>query len=364
MNIVKMRSLIIYTMILIVCLANLAFAKAYDVSEISKVKLVTEYSEDTNVDEMDTVTFGSYPQSDTNRITKEPIEWIVLDREGNNTLLLSKYIIDFLDIESVPWENSNYRNWLNNSFCNNAFIKQEMEKIKITPITSTELYRNTDSVNRFIAASDIYDKVFCLSVEEVNKYFGTNNKGKNRLNNKIVTKGTHYTNKTVKYGNKSVNRINGEYIFFDVFNTCYFLLRDYSLDADEHINYAVVSCSREEQGKEPYSYWEGYYPEERGSVFGLRPAIWVSILELNNETKDINTNNHNNTDNLISPSKNIATNELLSIVEKNSKWGVIDATCNTVVNFQYDEIKNFSEGLAACKKMANGDLLMWLEIML
>ena len=39
---------------------NIACAKVYDLSQISRVKLVTEYSPDTAIDQMDTVKFGSY----------------------------------------------------------------------------------------------------------------------------------------------------------------------------------------------------------------------------------------------------------------------------------------------------------------
>ena len=46
--------------------------------QISKAKLVSTYGDMSTIDEMDTVTFGSYPQSSTSADKLEPIEWIVL----------------------------------------------------------------------------------------------------------------------------------------------------------------------------------------------------------------------------------------------------------------------------------------------
>ena len=42
----------------------------------------------------DTVSFGSYEQDNNTENGAEAIEWIVLDVEGENVLLLSKYGLD------------------------------------------------------------------------------------------------------------------------------------------------------------------------------------------------------------------------------------------------------------------------------
>ena len=52
--------------------------------QISKAKSVSTYGEMSTIDEMDTVTFGSYPQSSTSANEIEPIEWIVLERDYKN----------------------------------------------------------------------------------------------------------------------------------------------------------------------------------------------------------------------------------------------------------------------------------------
>lgn len=42
----------------------------------------------------DTFTFGHYEQDNNSSNGKEPIEWLVLDRKGNEVLVISKYCLD------------------------------------------------------------------------------------------------------------------------------------------------------------------------------------------------------------------------------------------------------------------------------
>lgn len=83
------------------------------IEEIKNTKLVTEYSEDTLVNDLDTVKFGSYPQNDVSGKTKEPIEWIVLEIQNDKALLLSKFIIDCKSYHNeqldITWENCDLR---------------------------------------------------------------------------------------------------------------------------------------------------------------------------------------------------------------------------------------------------------------
>lgn len=105
----------------------------------------------------DTVVFGSYKQDSS--AGKDPIEWIVLENNENGMLLLSKYVLDnkvyYNDGNGInvddksSWSGSNLRYWLNNTFYNNSFTTEEKARI----------------------ISD-NDKVFLLSVEEVETYFG------------------------------------------------------------------------------------------------------------------------------------------------------------------------------------------------
>ncbi len=110
------------------------------------------------------VLFGNYPQSDAD--TPEPIEWLVLDNDGETALLLSKYGLDCQQFDgdwlSVSWCNCELRKWMNRGFIYEAFNDEEISRlVESTIITceyGTEGYK-TD------------DYVFCLSIEEVEMFF-------------------------------------------------------------------------------------------------------------------------------------------------------------------------------------------------
>ena len=120
----------------------------------------------------DVVTFGRYPQSASgNDLT--PIEWIVLDKDGNNNaLLLSKCVLDFVpfhkDDTYVLWEDCSLRTWLNTDFLEKAFDFNEQQSILTTKLDNSSqvsLYKGT-------AGNDTEDKVFLLSAVEAAKYLG------------------------------------------------------------------------------------------------------------------------------------------------------------------------------------------------
>ena len=171
---------VLFCMVLLV--ETSVFANTYDFSQCGSVKAITEYSTNTTIDMMDTVTFGSYPQSDETGITKEPIEWIVLEKQENQVLLLSKYILagkvfDHNLNDEGAYAKSRIRNWLNDSFYQMAFSTNEQNKISDTLVDGT-----------------CNDKVFLLSGPECDQYFGFANTydslGTNQL---IATRGTKYS---------------------------------------------------------------------------------------------------------------------------------------------------------------------------
>ncbi|MBO5223258.1 MAG: TIR domain-containing protein [Clostridia bacterium] len=119
----------------------------------------------------DTCKFGSYYQS--NDTTKEPIEWLVLAREGSKALLISKYVLDCKPYNTsrtnVTWETCSIRKWLNNDFINTAFTATEKAKI---PIVTVSADKNPNySTN---PGNTTQDKVFLLSITEAYKYFSNN----------------------------------------------------------------------------------------------------------------------------------------------------------------------------------------------
>lgn len=128
-------------------------------SLIKNAKCVTEYPNTTSINNIDSIKFGSFPQSSTNN---EPIEWIVLEKDNDKALLMSKYCIvnspygnNMIEEGKFPWEKSDLRNYLNNDFYNTAFSSDEKSSILTNTFINT--FKN--------------DKVFIPSFNELDKYF-------------------------------------------------------------------------------------------------------------------------------------------------------------------------------------------------
>lgn len=75
------------------------------------------------------VSFGTYEQDNDETNGKEPIEWIVLEKQDNRFILISRLGLDcqpYHDMDDdVSWENSSLREWLNNEFREEAFSDVE-----------------------------------------------------------------------------------------------------------------------------------------------------------------------------------------------------------------------------------------------
>ncbi|WP_274969145.1 DUF6273 domain-containing protein [Succinimonas amylolytica] len=112
--------------------------------------------------------FGSYFLSE-NATTKDPLTWIVLDRDAESVLLLTEFGIDCRCYHpgcgDITWENSEYRSWLNGEFYSTAFSADEKELILET------VNRNPDNeLYHTRGGNDTRDRVFALSLDEVKHY--------------------------------------------------------------------------------------------------------------------------------------------------------------------------------------------------
>lgn len=153
-------------------------------SEIAELKKTFK---EANVGEY--VTFGHYEQDNDESNGKEDIEWLVLDKEDDKILVISKYIL--LNVSSggktndntLGWKNCGLRTWINDGFLNDAFNLKEQSLIKDT-VNQNELIPmgdskgDTEKVKReeqYVANLDssTIDKVFVLSRDETEKYFPT-----------------------------------------------------------------------------------------------------------------------------------------------------------------------------------------------
>ncbi|MCR4593430.1 MAG: DUF6273 domain-containing protein, partial [Clostridiales bacterium] len=131
-----------------------------------------EYNLIKSINVGDTYKFGSYEQDNNTSNGKEDIEWIVLKKEGLSLMLISKYTLDCqqynTEYKNVTWETCSLRTWLNGTFINNAFSSNEQKIIRSTKVTADK--NPSYSTN---PGNDTNDKVFLLSINEVNEYFSS-----------------------------------------------------------------------------------------------------------------------------------------------------------------------------------------------
>ena len=126
------------------------------------------------------VKFGHYEQDSNKSNGAEEIEWLVLDVDVNNYLLLSRYVLDSKNFNEEQidtiYANSTLRKWLNEDFIGSAFSAKEATYLDDTSKYSTKIMKD--------------DKVSILDKDMCAKYFGTENV--NNENAKLATLGTEY----------------------------------------------------------------------------------------------------------------------------------------------------------------------------
>ena len=120
----------------------------------------------------DYVVLGHYEQDNDTSNGKEDIEWLVLAKEGKKILVISRYALDCKPYNTsytgVTWATCSLRTWLNGTFFNNAFSSEEQKKIPTTTVTADK-----NPSYSTLPGSNTNDKVFLLSITEVNNYFNS-----------------------------------------------------------------------------------------------------------------------------------------------------------------------------------------------
>ncbi|MBR4395583.1 MAG: tetratricopeptide repeat protein [Eubacteriaceae bacterium] len=116
------------------------------------------------------VVFGAYEQDNNTSNGKEDIEWIVLVREGDRVLLVSRYALDCQKYNtsyiSVTWETCSLREWLNGTFLNAAFSENERAMIPSVTVSADK-----NPIYSTSPGNSTTDQVFLLSITEAEKYF-------------------------------------------------------------------------------------------------------------------------------------------------------------------------------------------------
>lgn len=117
------------------------------------------------------ITFGAYEQDADTSNGKEDIEWLVLKKENNRLLVISRYALDCQPYhktneyitEATTWESCSLRRWMNNDFLNDAFSNIEQAMI---PMASVDKFAYVN-----ISGHTTPDKVFLLDKREVNWWY-------------------------------------------------------------------------------------------------------------------------------------------------------------------------------------------------
>ncbi len=124
------------------------------------------------------VQFGHYPQTAAGD-DNTPVDWLVLDVQGDRALLLCLYGIDTLPYNKqsykksgVTWETCSLRAWLNADFLNRAFTAEEQSRILMTEVDNGpgQNYSDFNPEN----GNNTQDKIFLLSYMEANRYLDVN----------------------------------------------------------------------------------------------------------------------------------------------------------------------------------------------
>lgn len=135
----------------------------------------------------DLVFFGTYEQDGDVSNGNEPIEWVVLEKQGGKILLLSRYGLEIQKYSEsstdLMWENSSIRLWLNGTFMDEAFNKDNLNEILQTTLLNTspiDVHQSPDSNESEVINSEkeeitaslqkTRDRVFLLNAEEVEQY--------------------------------------------------------------------------------------------------------------------------------------------------------------------------------------------------
>jgi len=224
----------------------------------------------------DIIKLGKYEQDGNLSNGKEDIEWQVLKVEKGKVYVVSKYILEqkkyHSNSDKVTWETCDLRKWLNNDFYNAAFSESEKNMIpSVTVENKDNPYYGQDGGN------DTEDKVFLLSLEDIETYFGdyswVNDEYPEGFNQNLICSSTPYVNKTgipdalivvddssvlkTKYGYTS--DVNGH-------KSCQWWIRTVGASQEFVLGVTIVGSSG--AGENFYTHYES---------MGVRPAMYISF---------------------------------------------------------------------------------------
>lgn len=181
-------------------------------------------------------------------IKKSEITWIVVKKEEDRALLVSRDVIESLpykkskdEPKSTSWSDSTVRKWLNDDFYDDAFSKKEKKRILTTDVSNSAPYKYATP------GVDTQDKIFLLSKKEVDEYMTEKDW--------IKARETAYLHE--KNGNQGfLSNDPQKYSWWT---------RDVCLDTTKAV-YVKTNGSIKDEGADTNS-----------ENLGVRPAMWISI---------------------------------------------------------------------------------------
>ncbi len=198
----------------------------------------------------DIITFGSYEQNNNREDGPEDLEWIVLEQENDRILVITKACIDCMPyhsrLESVTWESSSLRIWLNEEFIDTAFTEDEKSQIiAVENKNPDHTYAETDS------GRATTDQVFVLSMKEANTYFTTYASRQAAPTAYAIARGAYHGE-------------NSQMGWWWLRTTSYYT---------DHVTYVTSGGDVSSNGR-----------EVTRQDAGIRPAMWIRISPDNNGT--------------------------------------------------------------------------------
>lgn len=221
----------------------------------SKAKIMRKLQElDVSKDELpkldipQTIEFGRYLQGKNG--SAAPIEWVVLELTAHGALLISKYALDCKPYNAsetgVTWQSCTLRKWLNEAFFKVAFSDKEKATILTVTVSAD---KNPDYITN--SGNATQDKVFLLSIAEVNRYF--------KSDEERMCVPTAYAKKKGAYAGKDYTKGGAA--------TCRWWLRSPGCSQRD-----ALSVDRDGSANSTGEYvWCG--------VDGVRPAMWIDLSD-------------------------------------------------------------------------------------
>lgn len=183
----------------------------------------------------DFIFLGSYEQDNNLENGKEAVEWIVLRKNNDKALLISRYGLDAQPFDEnqkfIDWQSCSLRDWMNSSFFDAMFEDSEKRFIQKA---------GTD------AGTAAGDNLFLLSAEDVMRYFPLSENRKVKPTPYCIAMGARTGKDDCCWWWLRSPGVGGDHVAHVYFNG--------SLDSDALPNYAD------------------------GAV---RPALWINIREKN-----------------------------------------------------------------------------------